>query len=336
MSSVSPREPRLSHDRRILLMAFASALPGRAHLAHLSLDRRLHAQGSVDAHRPHRHVLPRLCPGAARARHPAAPDALEPARRARRRRLLDPRPRRPRRRPPRRSHDRSQRPRRDAPPPATGRARGHDAAEEGDGRDRCRGLHVRRAARVEVRESSGGAPPQPAVRTPPRTEGHGSRPGRLPERRGAAGHHHRVSRRRRPLGNQAQPLPSGRAAARVAGPLRPQSAPARRRAPGVAASDSRHRARDEQLAGADQVDCRQPGNHRRTGSPATRLARRRSAGTRRHRISIRVAQPVHERLRAPGEASASQTRVRSMSPHSSIASRPSRKLITSSSFRGRA
>src|SRR5258708_12946626 len=28
MSSPRPREPRLSHDRRILLMAFASALPG--------------------------------------------------------------------------------------------------------------------------------------------------------------------------------------------------------------------------------------------------------------------------------------------------------------------
>src|SRR4029079_3304470 len=28
MSSAKPREPRLSHDRRILLMAFASALPG--------------------------------------------------------------------------------------------------------------------------------------------------------------------------------------------------------------------------------------------------------------------------------------------------------------------
>ena len=28
MRSTRPREPRLSHDRRILLMAFASALPG--------------------------------------------------------------------------------------------------------------------------------------------------------------------------------------------------------------------------------------------------------------------------------------------------------------------
>src|SRR5215217_3443899 len=30
MASAKPREPRLSHDRRILLMAFASALPGAA------------------------------------------------------------------------------------------------------------------------------------------------------------------------------------------------------------------------------------------------------------------------------------------------------------------
>src|SRR5258708_16826916 len=28
MATARPREPRLSHDRRILLMAFASALPG--------------------------------------------------------------------------------------------------------------------------------------------------------------------------------------------------------------------------------------------------------------------------------------------------------------------
>src|SRR4026208_388244 len=28
MATAKPREPRLSHDRRILLMAFASALPG--------------------------------------------------------------------------------------------------------------------------------------------------------------------------------------------------------------------------------------------------------------------------------------------------------------------
>ena len=30
MSARHPREPRLSHDRRILLMAFASAMPGAA------------------------------------------------------------------------------------------------------------------------------------------------------------------------------------------------------------------------------------------------------------------------------------------------------------------
>ena len=145
-------------------MAFASALPGRADLAHLPLDRRLHAQGPVDADRRHRRLLPRLRVRAARARRPPAPDAVEPARGARRRGLLDPRARRARRRSARRGDDRGQHAGRDAAPPAARRARSDDAAAQGDGGDRRRGLHLRRGPRAEVRQPRRRAP---ARRSPP-------------------------------------------------------------------------------------------------------------------------------------------------------------------------
>ena len=111
-----------------------------------------------------------------------------------------------------------------------------------------------------------------------------------------------------PLGNPAQPVPPGRPAARAAGALRSEPAAARGRTAGVAAPDSRHRARDEQLARADQVDRRQPGDDRRARAAAPRLARRRAARTGRHRVAVGVAEPVHERLRAPGEAAPAQAR----------------------------
>ena len=104
---------------------------------------------------------------------------------------------------------------------------------------------------------------------------------RVPERRGAARHQHGVSRRRRPMGNPAQPVPPGRPAARAARALRPEPAAARGRTAGVAAPDSRHRPRDEQLARADQVDRRQPGDDRRPRAAAARLARGRAARARR-------------------------------------------------------
>ena len=60
---------------------------------------------------------------------------------------------------------------------------------------------------------------------------------------------------------------AGRPAARDARPRRRQPAAARAGASGVAAADSRHRPRVEQLARADQVDRRQPGRWSRTTPP---------------------------------------------------------------------
>src|SRR5207248_2909407 len=68
----------------------------------------------------------------------------------------------------------------------------------------------------------------------------------------------RVSRRIGPLRSAADDIPPGRPAAPTARALGREPAVARRRAAGVAAADSRHRPRDQQLPGADQVDRRQP------------------------------------------------------------------------------
>ncbi len=180
MNSNSPREPRLSHDRRILLMAFASAAPG----AVISLiflwtgDYTPKVQWTLS--RPDRDGLPGLRVRVARAGGAAAADAVQPAGRARRRRLLDPRPRRPRRRPAGRGDDRGQRAGRNAAPPAPRRARSDHAAPQGDGGDRRRGLHLRRAARAEVREPRRGPASQPAVGAAPRPARQRSRPRRLP------------------------------------------------------------------------------------------------------------------------------------------------------------
>ena len=134
-------------------MAFASALPG----ALISLiflwtgDYTPKVQWTLTV------IIVAFCLGLrvrpARARHPSPPDAVEPARRARRGGLLHPRARRARRRPARRGDDRGQHAGRDAAAPAARRARSDDAPAQGHGGDRSRGLHVRRGARAEVRQS---------------------------------------------------------------------------------------------------------------------------------------------------------------------------------------
>ena len=158
--------------------------------------------------------------------------------------------------------------RRDAAPPAPRRARSDDAAAQGDGGDRRRGLHLRRGPRAAVRQPRRRA----AARRRPPSSCSAARPSELGLADCLDGDaprvdQHRLPRRRRPLGDPPQLVPPGRPSARAAGALGPEPAAARRGAPGVAAADSRHRPRDEQLAGADQVDRRQP---RRRSSSATR------------------------------------------------------------------
>ena len=166
------RHPRLSHDRRILLMALGVGAARRRHLPDLSLDRRLDAESPVDADGPHRHLLPRVRARASRTRGAPASDALESAGRARRRGLLHSRARGAGRRCARRGDDRGERARRDAAPPAARRPRGHDAAAQGDGGDRRRRVHVRRDRGAEVRQprrrpaarTAGGTSARPARR----------------------------------------------------------------------------------------------------------------------------------------------------------------------------
>ena len=57
-------------------------------------------------------------------------------------------------------------------------------------------------------------------------------------------------------------------------------------------------------------------------------------GLARHRLAVRVAEPLHERLRAPREAAAAQARAARRRRGSSIASSRSRRRITSRSSAG--
>ena len=68
---------------------------------------------------------------------------------------------------------------------------------------------------------------------------------------------------------------------------------------------------------------------------AGRLARRRAARPRRDRVALRVAEPLHERLRAAGQAAAAQARAARRRRASSIASSRSRRGTTSRSPAGR-
>ena len=118
-------------------------------------------------------------------------------------------------------------------------------------------------------------------------------PGRVPRRHRAARVEHRVSRRQRPMAGAPRIVPAGRAAAHAGRVERRQRAAAAAGARGVASPDSRARPRAEQLARADQVDRRQPREHRGAGSDARRLARGHAPRPRHHRRAHRRAQPVH-------------------------------------------
>ncbi len=212
----------------------------------------------MDADRVRRRRVDRLLLQRPAPRRAAAADAVEPAGGAARERLLDPRPRRQRRRPARRGDARSQRARLDAARSAARRARGRRAAAHGDGRDRRRRLHLRRRAGAAPGQSRRRAAARAAGRAAAWTHRRGAGAERVPRRPVAAHRGRRVSRRLRPLGSTAHDVPAGRTSASAARPRRRQPAAARRRAAGVAAADSRHRPRDQQLARADQVDRRQP------------------------------------------------------------------------------
>ena len=135
--------------------------------AHPALDRRLHAEGrSWTLTVARRHRLARRSPLPLRERVvlPAA-DALEPARRAARGRLLDPRARRPRATTPLGAGACSRStpwPRRCAS--SASAPRGDGAAAQGDGGDRRRGLRVRRRRAAAAGQPRRRAAARPAGR----------------------------------------------------------------------------------------------------------------------------------------------------------------------------
>ena len=212
MATARPREPRLSHDRRILLMAFASALPG----ALISLiflwtgDYTPKVQWTLTV------VIVAFCLGFAFALRERVVLPLQTLSnllaalgegdfsiRARGARGGDPlgevmievntlvetlR------------HQRL-----DALEATT-------LLQKSDGGDRRRGFHLRRGAGAEVRQPRRRAAPQPTRRAAARPAGRRDRPAGLPGRRGAARDQHRLPRRRRALGDPAQLVPPGRAA----------------------------------------------------------------------------------------------------------------------------
>src|SRR5262245_39961795 len=102
------------------------------------------------------------------------------------------------------------------------------------------------------------------------------------------------------MGGAADDVQTRGPAASVAGAGGREPAAPRRRTPGVAAADSRDRPRNQQLARADQVDSRQPGVDARRAIEQWRLAPghdgRYEAWARRHRIALRFAQPLYDRL----------------------------------------
>ena len=82
--------------------------------------------------------------------------------------------------------------------------------------------------------------------------------GGFPRHRRPIDRRRHLPRRHRPLGGAHWPFPAGRHPARTARHDRRQPVAARRGAAGVATADSRHRARNQQFAGADQIDLAQP------------------------------------------------------------------------------
>ena len=226
-------------------------------------------------------VLARLRVRAPRARRPAAADALEPARRAARGRLLDPRARRARRRSARRGDDRGQRARRDAARQRLGALEAtallrtvmaeidvavftfdeeHELRLVNRAGERLLAQPAERLLGRDADELGLRRLPRPATRRASSTRRFPGGVGRWEVRRSH--------------------VPAGRPAARAARARRPQPAAARRGAAGVAAADSRHRPRDQQLARADQVDRRQPRDDRRARAAAGGLARRHAARPR--------------------------------------------------------
>ena len=185
---------------------------------------------------------------------------------------------------------------------APGRARSERAAAHGDGGDPRRRVRVRSGSAAAAREPRRRAAARAARRAaarPRRRRRSAWRPSSSIEQ----SRHHR--RRRSPAAPAAgrcgtRPFRQGGSRSSCWSDRR-QPVAARRGAPGVAAADSRHRPRDQQLARADQVDRAQPraAAHprpasRRTGR-ATCAAACRSIG-----IARRFARPLHRRLRAAG------------------------------------
>ncbi len=168
---------------------------------------------------------------------------------------------------------RDQRARRHAARRAAGLARGHRALTDGHGGDRRGRVRLRRAAPAAPRQPRRRAAARTARRTVDGQDRGRHQPVGVPRRQRATRPEHRVSRRQRTVAGTARRIPTGRIAAHARRAERRGRSAAAAGARGVAPPDSRARPRAEQFARANQIDCRQPRQHRRAGSDARRLAR---------------------------------------------------------------
>ena len=231
--------------------------------------------------------------------HARALPAGEPARRAARRGLLDPRHRREAGQRRRSGDAGDQRARRHAAAAAHRGGRIDRAPAERDGRDRRRGVRLRHGRASWCWSNPGRRAADRAAGAACCSDASAQRAaaGRLPHRRHAAADRAAVRAGERPPRAAPLDVPPRRQAAPAARLRRPEPRAARRRAAGLAAHRPRAVARDQQLADADQVD--------RAQHQADALARARSAARRRDpgrpepdRDAFRLARPVPARLRA--------------------------------------
>ena len=108
---------------------------------------------------------------------------------------------------------------------------------------------------------------------------------------------HDVPRRRGPMAASPHDIPAGWAAASAGGAVGSEQGTARRRAVGMATDYSRARTRDQQFAGAHQIDRRESAGARRRAGSRCGIRGRRQAGARRDLQSRRLAEPLHDFVR---------------------------------------
>src|SRR5579885_1882402 len=238
---MKPPRIKLSHDARILFFALAGGFPAVLACVILQLVAGYSAreQWTVD-------LLVGLCwLGFCFARGGPVAYTCQSTGSNAGRGLLDPRSSRGPQRADGRSHAAGERHGRDAAGPAARSARSHRSATQSDGRDRCSRVRVRPSAVATIGEPGGRENVGPACRTPVGARCNIPRIGGVSGGRAGADDSTLVSRRDRPVGNPAQPVPRRRRTAPVASRLGFDAPFTRGGTASVAAPGSGHWARIE-------------------------------------------------------------------------------------------